>query len=991
MTHTRVLPLRVGVQPGEGLDSWLQALGHRNGLSISALLSTFGLPRDPFTRHLVTKLPPATLRGIEAQAGLDTGRLDQAVVGSGFPFGPQRQRRSRFCPQCLSEREGRWLLAWWLPWTFACTRHQTLLHDSCPGCGLGSRVHLPRRTHLHPPATCTTWNKQQDKTCGTDLAAVPPLPLLPGSPLLDAQRWIDERVEQDAPDQVHALMSDLHACTPWLMQIIAGDDLEGLGKLVSHAWNQRPHDRHNPVQRFRHIDAPVRAVVAHIAAPLISGRDEGRAVESIRALRQRCDTKNKIIPWGMSAQRWNELTPRTRSLFLRAGDPQMGALDRVRYRSLTARAGTPRPDDPRAGARIHHVPQLLWPSWTVRLMPRTGTEETPFRAVASALLLVPGEPDLSARRITARLHPHLPNTMTATLMIALHNGHADVLTALCNLADYLDEHGSPINYERRRFRIPAVSLTEEDWRQLCFDTGTQPGESVNAKAQAPRYVHAQRFLHQLLTGSDISDPRSPLAPKSPSDRSRYAGFHSTLTTAQRDAFHQRARAILDRLGIDEPVTWEPPQELAAGLCLPGRRMNDLDFTALRRIVVTEQRSLSEAADELDTTITHLRFALEYVLHQPRAWGRNNPLAAWQLRERARAILTPDYFRREYTEGDRTLGQIAQATTIPRHVVVEQAKAHGITIRRTRRPTPMDETWLREQYLTRKRSTNSIAQELGTTNETVRRRLQQLTIPLRAAGVHSRQEMIAKLGQNVPRDIRKAVEGGLQGWHRLHRFKTTMAFPSLDTAATYLRAHQSALVTQFQRLEHDIGATLFHRSAFGKPHHPTSRGKALLRHLDSDSVRALMNAALPSNQIKPMPDATVLARAKSEMGIRRPPTPRPYTGITVPRIRIRAETLTLLQDLLAHHPKEFYAAQVGARTGINGSSLSPRFRQLEQLGWLTSRPEDDAAWIARAPAGCGPGRRRTYYSFTTEGHRAATHEVEHRRSPTCKPSAASQPA
>jgi hypothetical protein len=247
-------------------------------------------------------------------------------------------------------------------------------------------------------------------------------------------------------------------------------------------------------------------------------------------------------------------------------------------------------------------------------------------------------------------------------------------------------------------------------------------------------------------------------------------------------------------------------------------------------VITEQRAPREAAEELGTTLAHVRFALDHVLHEPRAWGKNSALTSWKLREHARTVLTPDYLHREYTDGGRTLTEIAKATAIPRHIVVEQAKALGITIYRSQRPRPMDETWLREQYLVRKRSTESIAQELGTEDETVRRRMQQLDIPRRPSGVHSRQVMIATLDRRLPLDIRHAVEGGLHGWERLHRFQITMAFPNLETASTYLKTHQGSLVTQFQRLEGDIGAPLFHRSAFGKPQRPTARGKAVLRHL-----------------------------------------------------------------------------------------------------------------------------------------------------------------
>jgi hypothetical protein len=309
-------------------------------------------------------------------------------------------------------------------------------------------------------------------------------------------------------------------------------------------------------------------------------------------------------------------------------------------------------------------------------------------------------------------------------------------------------------------------------------------------------------------------------------------------------------------------------------------------------------------------------------------------------------------------------------------VAEQAKALGVTIYRTRRPIAMDPQWLRKQYLVRKRTTQDIAREIGAEDETVRRRLQHLRIALRPAGVHSSTAMLTKLDGRLPLDIRKAVEGSLQGWHRLQRFQIAMAFPNLQTAADYLGAHQSALVTQFQRLEADIGETLFPRSAFGRTQRPTPQGQALLRRLSTKPVQDRMRTALSDTDLAPMPDTATLNNAATSLTTRRRSgPPRPYDGITVPRIRIRAETLVLLRDLLTNADQELYGAQISDRTGIGNGSLSTRLRQLEQAGWLTARLEDDDSWHRRATPGRGPGRRITYYALTPEGRRAASYEVE----------------
>ncbi|WP_128433219.1 TniQ family protein [Streptomyces cyaneus] len=976
MTETRVLPLRIPILPGEGMDSWLEALSRRNGLTFSAFLRVLGLPRHSLTRPLVTDLPTASLRALEARTGLPPGRLDRAMIGPGFPFGPRRQRRCRFCPQCLAERKGRWLLRWWLPWVFACTTHGALLHDTCPGCGNGTRVRLPGHTHRFPPAVCTVGSRLAS-ICGTDLTSAVLMPLASDHPVLAAQRRIDVLLADTAPITARTVLADLNHCTSWLMHTIDDHDVAPMGATIQQLWQHRPLATRTPADRVKPLGAAVSGVIAHTALPFLD-TDDAFAVQAVRLLRARHDTPNKVIPRGMTTAQWSQLSPPTQRRFLHAGDHTMGALDRVRFSSCTSRARVPEPDDQSATARIRHVPQLLWPSWTVRLMPREGTQENLFRGIAAALLLLPGEPDLRARGVTDRLGPHLPNAMTVTLQRALKSSHPAVLTALCNLAHYLDDHGSPIDYERRRRLIPATPITPDEWRELCFRAGTQPGEQLNSKtSQAPRYLNAQRYLNQLLTGADLTDPRHPLALRSVSDRSRYFAFPPSLTLAQRDALHHHAVGILHDLNIDEPLTWEPPQECADGLALPGRRLDDLDLEEVRRIVITEQRAPREAARELDTTLTHIRFALERVPREPRTWGRRSSVGSWRLRQQAKSIFTADFLQREYVDNGKPLRDIARETGIPRPLAVAHARALGITVRRTRKPFPIDPAWLREQYLTHKRSTHDIAEELGTDDETVRRRLKHLKIPLRPPGVHSRTIM-TKTDARLPRAVRAAVEGTLHGWLRLHRFQISMRFPSLDSAAQYLKAEPNALATQFQRLEHNIGTTLFKRAAFGRPQQPTQQGRQLLRSLDEARVQVLMISALQHDQITAPPDDHTLEAAHAKFRIRRNPSrPTPFSDITVERVRITGPTLTLLRDLLTRPREEFYGAEVIKRTGLEAGTLYPQLKRLERAGWLTSRLEDDVAWMSRATPGRGPGRRRTFYTLTAEGHRAAHLETQYR--------------
>lgn len=257
-------------------------------------------------------------------------------------------------------------------------------------------------------------------------------------------------------------------------------------------------------------------------------------------------------------------------------------------------------------------------------------------------------------------------------------------------------------------------------------------------------------------------------------------------------------------------------------------------------------------------------------------------------------------------------------------------------------------------------------------------LHRLGIPARPSGVASFPQMIARLDEDVPRDVRAAVEGTLHGWLRLHRFQVTMAFPNLASAAAYLGVSQRTLTVQFQRLEHDIGAPLYHRAAHGHPQCPTPRGHTLLRDLAQDRIHQLMTASLRDDQLRAKPSGKILIEAQRQaLAPRKPSKPRPFDDINVDRLRISRPVLTVLRDLI-DHPGEFYGLEIHQRTGVDEGTLYPMLKRLEHAGWLASRPEDEQAWLAGAPPGCGPGRRRTYYTLTPEGRRAARHELHHHK-------------
>jgi hypothetical protein len=94
---------------------------------------------------------------------------------------------------------------------------------------------------------------------------------------------------------------------------------------------------------------------------------------------------------------------------------------------------------------------------------------------------------------------------------------------------------------------------------------------------------------------------------------------------------------------------------------------------------------------------------------------------------------------------------------------------------------------------------------------------------------------------IDRDVRRAVEGGLKGWHRLRRFQAAMTFPLSKPPPPISAPSSPRSSNQFRRLEHNIGARLYRRFTPRQPMRPTQRGTALLHALSRPDIQALAAA------------------------------------------------------------------------------------------------------------------------------------------------------
>jgi DNA-binding transcriptional ArsR family regulator len=889
----RTLPLRVPPVPGEALDSWLEALARRHQVTVGTLVTALGWHMPGSPGGLVAGLPAQVLRRLEQQAGLPAGRLDDAVLDRYLPLAAARRRGSRYCPSCLAERDGRWLLAWRLGWTFACTTHGVLLCDTCPSCGQAPRGRAGR-AGLNPPGTCANTIKRHEY-CGADLRQVIPGRLAPGNPVLAAQRWtgILLTLDDTRPAGNGDALSDLGIVASWVLRQAPAAQLAGSGPQVLAAWREQdqqpPATRRQP-SRFPPASAALTAALAATAMTVLTGSDE-QAIEQIRALLPPRAGPRRPRPAGLPTARWRQLSQPARGRFLRALDPDLSPADRIRYRTGTPQAAIPAGPPGLLAARARAIPQLLWPDWAIRLIPVHGFAPGPFRSAIAACMLLPGRPASTAN---TALHAYRSTQATGAVLRALAGGgHDTVLTAISCLAGYLDTSGSPIDYQRRRDLIPAETITAGQWRDLCYGAAAHPGETR-------RHRDAQRYLFQLLTGADLHDPRHALAFTSTSDYSHYHAFAGTLPTGLRDALHGHAAALLHGLGIGEPLTWSPPPGCCAGLELPGPEPDDIDLDAASRLIITGGLPVADAAARLGTTGSHLRLALDRVPRPARQWGRSAAPLTWQRRQHARGILTREFFDREYITAGKNLRQLEAETGISRRFLTQVAREHGITMTGICGPAPASPCQLPGQDLTGPGSpAEPGAQSLG--------------------------------------DIRRAAQDSRAGWQRLRRFQIAMDSPAIAAAAARLRLCPSALSHQFRRLERDTGAKLYQPATTRRPWRPTGRGAALLAALARPDVQALAAAHAP--------DVSGRAGSRSRYRDRMPISLGPDAAAArqaAALFRVLASP-TRLAILLTLQAGEQRITDLAAQLGGSQANISVHLIKLKKSGLITSRTQGRAVY------------------------------------------------
>ena len=160
---------------GETLPSWLDRVSAANHMSLGWTLHQLGLAPNTVSNAMPTgyghHLPEQQLTALANAAGVEPavvrGMLTTSWIGTrakpvpGADEASNDARKfgfanwmylsgSHYCPRCLAENGGAWLMQWKSPFTFACANHGEALRSTCPMCG--GRAAVGRREHGLKPA-----------------------------------------------------------------------------------------------------------------------------------------------------------------------------------------------------------------------------------------------------------------------------------------------------------------------------------------------------------------------------------------------------------------------------------------------------------------------------------------------------------------------------------------------------------------------------------------------------------------------------------------------------------------------------------------------------------------------------------------------------------------------------------------------------------------------------------------------------------------------
>lgn len=572
----RVLPVRVKPMPGEAIDSWIEATARSMDSTVGWVARRLDLPTQTRPPWLVS-VSAEQLRSVEAATGIlpeTVGAMTLSTYNGtalqidpvsqrldpGFPFGLLAW--SRYCPHCLTASGGRWQLRWRLGWSFACIEHHCLLVDRCPDCGRNPRRYLAFQ-QVPRPLWCQ---------CGRDLSSAATLQLPVRHGIIEAQQQILEVITtgktsigvygntgapaRTALDGVRSLANRAlnYASIHGLSAVTSADLTEFRDNPLVV---ERP-----PGRNALNVRPPARAI--DTAVGVTAALDILSAPTVVKAM-------NRAV-WVVASQNADNGPAELRSCARDADIPAAIVIGASRHRlgpelQLRFRTGISMPCPPDLdSSRVQEIaaglPQQMWPAWSARLLPDVRRTAAMRTALSYAALLT-GSTVPPGQAIALLGDDVSLNALNWRLWLLRSSAYwKSICAALVRLSDYLDRHGAPIDYRRRRSLDYSVLLPGAVWEDICHRSGGRLGDGRSGVARC--------YLSERLSGTSPQRLAPVLAE---ADARGLGGAVGTFRRAMSDyrmtLLDQHAEHFLAERGIDEPVTWHAPLDLVTDLGLPG--------------------------------------------------------------------------------------------------------------------------------------------------------------------------------------------------------------------------------------------------------------------------------------------------------------------------------------------------------------------------------------------------------------------------------------
>ncbi|WP_069628156.1 TniQ family protein [Streptomyces niveus] len=568
----RTLPLRYPPQRGEALDSWLEFLAARLHCRFDDLLRALSLPTQdavlakPMSSRWTVLTTGEEITSIAAVSGVAEDDVEamtlQRFDGHAVVIHPGHRRvephllwgraGSRFCPMCLADSGGRWQLTRRLGWSFACTQHQVLLADRCPDCLKIPRLRAHPRRDTPRLGLCMSQapGQPRGRRCHHPLTDTPVTGLSPEGAALRTQQLIDTLLA--APDDrvtwplyvphdtpLRVLLNDARCLGGLVLNHAAPSDLadgfesDVLRRLelyrsrppTAGAHNEGGAQRFNGHSSFAPSDTAAAAVALALALRILTAPSVSAAAQAAQWLTDRVSGGGRPLHPGAVGLLGGGLSPGLHAALRRSREAKVMPVARLRHRTAIASTRAPSNQNTRAPM----LPTALWPQWALRLTPWHPSGMPVARRcdellTVACLLADNTTPIRAATRLTGTtVSSHNVSSLLAEL--TRRPDCAGVMHALILLAEQIDQHGSPIDYARRRalFTTRSCFLDPAQWRSL---------QRRLRSNHLPDIAHAQRWVFHTLTGSPPRLAHPAIAPATASQRGQYLRFRWRILPAE---------------------------------------------------------------------------------------------------------------------------------------------------------------------------------------------------------------------------------------------------------------------------------------------------------------------------------------------------------------------------------------------------------------------------------------------------------------------------